>query len=78
MSRANTSSQTAKEAAEVFHENGVVYSTEPVFGEEALRKIREMVAKGFDALLEEQLKPRNLTLEDEFDFNEVRHRPGNR
>ena len=37
-----------------------------------------MAAKGFDALFEEKLKPRNLTLDDEFDFNEVRHRPGNR
>ena len=74
----NVAGKTAREAAEVFHENGIVYSTEPAFGEEALGKLRDMAAKGFDALLEEQLRPRNLTLKDEFDFNEVRHRPGNR
>ncbi|GMH58388.1 hypothetical protein TrRE_jg4080, partial [Triparma retinervis] len=67
-----------QEAAEIFHAQGVVYHPEPVLTVEEVSGLRSMATRAFDDLMSEQLEPRGLTLEDSFDFNEVRHRPGNR
>ncbi|GMI40884.1 hypothetical protein TrCOL_g4345 [Triparma columacea] len=72
------SGASPEDAAGTFHEQGVVYHPDPVLTVGEVEGLRKMASKAFDDLMSEQLTPRGLTLEDEFDFNEVRHRPGNR
>ena len=70
--------KTMNQVSKIFHENGVVYCSAPLFSPEEIRAFSDNARVGLESLIEEHLTPRNLTLEDEFDFDEVRHRPGNR
>ena len=72
------SSKDPKEAARIFSSSGVVYHTEPVFTPSEIAELTSIADRGLEALISEQLSPRKLTLDDDFDFQEVRHRPGAR
>jgi len=69
---------TPAESSAVFAKTGVIYNSTPVFTPEQLDALKQMTSAALDDLVTEQLTPRNLNFDTDFDFNEVRHRPGNR
>ena len=65
-------------SAALFSKTGVIYSSTAVIPSNDLAVLRTMADEGLNDLVTNELTPRGLTLEDEFDYKEVRHRPGNR
>lgn len=70
--------KSVEEITSTFLKNGVAYHPQPIFTPSEIMELQKMSKSAFNDLISEQLKPRGLSLNAEFDFNEVRHRPGNR
>jgi len=66
-------------AAKKFKDQGIVI-LENVLSDKELRGCKEQASQAFNALCEEQLKPRGLSVDgsNEFDFQFARQRPGHR
>ena len=65
-------SKTPNQVSKMFGSSGVVYCSSPLFSASEISDFKCNARSGLSSLIDDHLTPRNLTLDDEFDFDEVR------